>query len=57
MTIYFRPDRIEYSYPTTAKESFSKDDHEIFDITLSVQKIVKEKTTNLIEYNIDEVNH
>ena len=53
MTIYFRPDRIEYSYPTTAQESFNKDDHEIFDITLSIHRIIEEKTTNLISYGLD----
>jgi hypothetical protein len=57
MTIYFRPDRIEYSYPTTANESFHKDDHEHFDVSVALHKIVEDKTTSLIEYRVDEVNH
>lgn len=53
MTIYFRPDRIEYSYPTTDNQSFHKDDHEQFEVSVALHKIVEDKTTSLIEYKVD----
>lgn len=56
MTIYFRPDRIEYTYPTKSNQSF-KDDQEHYNITLDLVKIVDGKGSTLIDYHLDEVNY